>query len=256
MGYPNIGIMALRIYTSLFLLAVGSFLFGQGFSQLKYDYVWKVGYNSGAENYGDSACTTIDFNFNPPLFQKEYRNLNTHLTTASICDTVGNFLFYTNGRKIENWANEIMEGGDTMVYDSVTAFYFGDYNEGRIVQGALVLPAPSSDSRYYVIYKYAIFRPNNVVNKLQTNECLFSLVDMEENEGKGAVIEQNVSMVYDSLHFGRLTACRHANGRDWWLLLPKFQTNEFIRFLLTPAGIYLCVIRTSSGVSTIKWAKI
>ena len=36
---------------------------------------------------------------------------------------------------------------------------------------------------------------------------------------------------------GRLTACKHGNGRDWWLITRKAYTNIFYSFLITPTGI-------------------
>ncbi|MBL7775039.1 MAG: PKD domain-containing protein [Saprospiraceae bacterium] len=32
---------------------------------------------------------------------------------------------------------------------------------------------------------------------------------------------------------------RHANGRDWWMLLPKSGTNRYFAFLVTPEGVRL-----------------
>jgi hypothetical protein len=37
--------------------------------------------------------------------------------------------------------------------------------------------------------------------------------------------------------YGRLTAVRHANGRDWWLLTPHYIENKYTRFLVTPDSI-------------------
>ena len=41
----------------------------------------------------------------------------------------------------------------------------------------------------------------------------------------------------DTLDFGKLSACRHANGRDWWIIVARYTFNEFHRFLLTPTGL-------------------
>jgi hypothetical protein len=36
---------------------------------------------------------------------------------------------------------------------------------------------------------------------------------------------------------GQLTACRHANGRDWWIVMPKLFENAYHILLFTPNGI-------------------
>ncbi|KGE85080.1 PKD domain-containing protein [Phaeodactylibacter xiamenensis] len=46
-------------------------------------------------------------------------------------------------------------------------------------------------------------------------------------------------LLSDTLDYGKLSACRHANGRDWWVILPAFNSNLYYRYLLTPSGIDL-----------------
>ncbi|MCO6461454.1 MAG: T9SS type A sorting domain-containing protein [Saprospiraceae bacterium] len=38
-------------------------------------------------------------------------------------------------------------------------------------------------------------------------------------------------------HQGAITACRHANGRDWWIVSPERFSKKINTFLLTPYGI-------------------
>ncbi|MBK6640365.1 MAG: hypothetical protein IPG39_03600 [Bacteroidetes bacterium] len=41
----------------------------------------------------------------------------------------------------------------------------------------------------------------------------------------------------DTLTRGRLTTCKHANGRDWWLISHKYRSNIYYKFLITPDTI-------------------
>ncbi|MBK7683752.1 MAG: hypothetical protein IPJ26_15350 [Bacteroidetes bacterium] len=34
-----------------------------------------------------------------------------------------------------------------------------------------------------------------------------------------------------------MAVTKHANGRDWWIMVKKHYKNRFYKFLLTPAGI-------------------
>ena len=41
----------------------------------------------------------------------------------------------------------------------------------------------------------------------------------------------------DTLQFGGiLTATRHANGRDWWVIVNEYRTNRYHRVLIHPRG--------------------
>jgi hypothetical protein len=60
---------------------------------------------------------------------------------------------------------------------------------------------------------------------------------MTLDSGRGGVIQKNYVLLNDSLVPGRLTACKHANGRDWWLIAHKFNTNRYYKFLITPTSI-------------------
>jgi len=39
------------------------------------------------------------------------------------------------------------------------------------------------------------------------------------------------------LSYSRLAACKHANGRDWWIVKNAFSSNVYYTFLLTPDGL-------------------
>lgn len=104
-------------------------------------------------------------------------------------------------------------------------------------QGALLLPIPDTVNQYlflsgdFVYFEYeGWLRPG-------ISPLTYSYVDMSMNSGKGEVIEKKSILCTDTLTAGLLTATRHANGRDWWILLNKNETNQFYRFLLNPDGI-------------------
>lgn len=53
----------------------------------------------------------------------------------------------------------------------------------------------------------------------------------------GRVVEKNISVIKDTLTYGRITAIRHANGRDWWIMVPQFYSNQIYSFLFSDDGI-------------------
>lgn len=56
--------------------------------------------------------------------------------------------------------------------------------------------------------------------------------------GLGGVVsgQKNVVLIADSLNIG-FTACRHANGRDWWVVIVRGNSNLIYTILLTDQGV-------------------
>lgn len=192
----------------------------------KRDYTWCLG----------SADKTI-INFSTSSFTQHLVNSSIYIqnSNASISDTAGNLLFYTNGFKIINKNHTIMENGDSL--NCCTSYFQDGMQTGfGSPQGALILPKPDSPNIYYVFHS-----PLETLSSppyFQYSPMLYSsVVDMSMNNGIGKVIQKNISIITDTLQIGLLTACRHANGRDWWLLLREYESNRFRTLLLTPTGI-------------------
>lgn len=76
----------------------------------QHDNIWLFGYESNPSNlnFGGSV---MDFSLDTVDIYYEFRNMNIDVTNASISDTSGNLLFYTNGIYIANGLNEPMENG-------------------------------------------------------------------------------------------------------------------------------------------------
>ncbi len=207
-------------------------LFGQ-----KQDYVWLLGKNSLTDI--DFAGTVIDFNTSPPDIYYEFRGMGFNITNASISDVSGNLLFYTNGINVYNGLNEVMENGDGLNPGHL-ANSWQDY--GYILdQGALILPVPGRDSLFFLLHMDR--EPTTSQTPSFSENFYYSLIDMVQNT-YGKVLKKNEIIKQDIYELGKLTATRHANGRDWWVLLRKFDTNKYYRFLVTPQGILNLGIQT------------
>ena len=199
----------------------------------KHDYVWLFGKDSQTDT--SFAGTVIDFNSSPPDIYYEFRDMNFNITNASICNADGQLLFYTNGIKVFNWQNEIMENGE-----GLNPGEYADNNQDRgyvLEQGAMALPVPNSDSLFYLIHVDKNYPVGN--HSFHSKRVYFSLIDMIQNNGSGKVLSKNVLIFEDFLRAGHITATRHANGRDWWIILKKYSSNEYYFLLVGPSGISL-----------------
>ncbi|MBX3042884.1 MAG: T9SS type A sorting domain-containing protein [Candidatus Kapabacteria bacterium] len=137
---------------------------------------------------------------------------------ASISDPDGNLLFYTNGVYVYNKNHDIMINGvDLKGHNSST-------------QSALILKKPGSQNIFYIFTT-----DKGPYEGESEHEHCFSIVDMNEDEGRGAVIVKN--MVLHSPVVEKLTAVRHANNEDYWIIARGMNDNKFIISLLSEGGI-------------------
>ena len=216
-----------------FLLLVLSFFISTSLNGQKYDYQWFFGYADTSVFHPEFGRSVIDFNTSPPEVYYENQQINFDATGVTICDTSGNLLFYTNGIVVANHLHEIMENGSGLNPGNVAdGSEFWGY---RNIQGALVLPLPESDSIFYLIHQRIEYPNPNI--SVHGSTLFLTQIDMGKNNGLGKVISKNEAIINDILETGNLTATRHANGRDWWILHGKFDSNEFYTLLLTPDGL-------------------
>ncbi|HNM26002.1 MAG TPA: T9SS type A sorting domain-containing protein, partial [Saprospiraceae bacterium] len=85
---------------------------------------------------------------------------------------------------------------------------------------------------YVLIHLGARYEPEK---KLRYGPLYYTVIDMSLENGKGAVVSKNNVLLDASLE--PFAAVRHGNGRDWWLVVPKYATNRYYRFLLSPEGL-------------------
>ncbi|HRD80682.1 MAG TPA: PKD domain-containing protein, partial [Saprospiraceae bacterium] len=159
------------------------------------------------------------------------------VTKTDICDRDGNLLFYTNGYTIMNRLHEVMENGAGLSPGIFTNDWL-PYGQ-TLHQGALFLPVPDVDSLYILIHPRQEYLPQmNQYGQVHSNWPLhYSTIELSQQYPDGRVTEKNVVLYEGQVTFGQVAACRHANGRDWWILVFKYFSNEYLRYLLHPGGI-------------------
>lgn len=232
----------MRVCTTaiLFLLS-----FHSSFSQ-KNDYVWLSGYmgdTSGFIGYYPPAgfyfgTTTIDFHFSPEKIEWDStRRMNFDYTNTSFCDSSGNLMFYTNGVYIANSLDEKIENSDTLNAGIYYDFYpFARKFGYRAKQGIVALPSPSNENQYFLLHSWIDSFTIGWGLSFQGEKVLYTLLDMSENAGHGKVLSKNNTLV-DGLCGLSLSATRHGNGKDWWVLVQKKGGNCYHRVLLDNQGV-------------------
>lgn len=203
---------------------------GTALSQGKHDFTWILGIDPNIpELY--SGGTRIDFKSG--RLESSYFNIIGKMDSYSmISDDVGNLQFYTNGCQILSHNHEQMENGDEISEGELHDYFCKQTGYGSYLEymGLLTLPFPGRDSQYVLFHlRYD--------SDLTNWDLLFSEIDMAQNDGLGKVVQKNQILVHDTLS-KTITAIRHGNGRDWWVMVPKDTTEKYYFFLLDTVGIH------------------
>lgn len=185
--------------------------------------IFLFGYFNGGGN--------IDFSSGMPIVSADSMIVKLNLTNANITDSFGNLLFYSNGVVICNATHDTMQNGGGLN----PSFYTNSWaNDGlRIPQGNIIIPVPGSDSLYYLLHETV-----DLMNPYRPDKLYYSLIDISQSGGLGTVALKNVILFNDTLAGGQLTACKHANGRDWWLAVPEYGNPSYYFYIITPSGIF------------------
>ena len=211
-----------RSYWSLILLCICHLNgFAQGFTN-----IWQLGYDAGPP-YQKSL---FDFNTGQLEVDSIIRPMNFRAEEAIICDSSGQLLFYTNGISVANRNHVAMSNGNGLNPGLFTNDWI---NDGLpIFQGALILPWPNSPSKYILIHETLDYFSNS-----RPTILYYSVIDLSLDNGLGDVVEKNDTLLERNLDWGGITACKHANGRDWWVLVHKRSSDSFYKLLIKPTAI-------------------
>lgn len=174
--------------------------------------IWYFGENAG-----------LNFNVDPaaPLTNGA---LNTEEGCATVCNAQGDLLFYTDGITVYNKNHVQMANGGGL--------------DGNIsaTQSSIIVQQPGSGVLYYI---FTVDAHQNLLS----NGLRYSIVDMSMNGGLGQVTTKNTILYRDEV-CEKVTAVKHANGTDFWILAHKWDSRDFLAYQLSAAGLSVPVTST------------
>ena len=218
---------------SLIILLLQSWICSSQTVDAKRDYQWIFGYPFYANG------VILDFNASPSTYKAFPKKLvrDMSIANANICDVDGNIQLFTNGCDINNRDFELVQNGDSINKSNI----FNEICDRAgipFVQITLILP--KKEQQYYVFYKNAEdLKDVNGGLFTSTNKLLYSIVDFK-SDPKGVVLQKDKLLSPDTMIHGELSACRHANGVDWWLvdwLWNGSKDSTYRSFLVKPDTI-------------------
>lgn len=198
----------------------------QGLSNL-----WMGGYES-VEPHPLLGGVNVDFLSGGAIISTTERGIDFSRTNSNLTDTAGNLLFSTNGAYIANATGDTMLSGAGLNPSP----YVDQYAEGtNNSQACLILPKPDDPNIFYLIHSTV----DDPANNYNVQFLYLTTIDIRLDAGLGGVVGKNVVLIDDALNIGKITAVRHANGRDWWVFCHKANSNIYYRLRVTPEGVYM-----------------
>lgn len=169
----------------------------------------------------------IGLDFNPgdpiPLFDSK---ANAIEGASTIADNNGNLLFYTNGNVIMNRAHKLMKNGGNLL---------GNLSS---TNNTVIIPLPGNDSLYYIF-------TTSAANE-EEQKFLYSIVNMNGDGGMGEAISKN--NIIESVIFEKIAAVRHCNNRDAWVVVRKWDSDEYHAYLFTANGLDPAPVISNTGL--------
>ena len=244
------------------LSLVSILLFTKVDSQIINPRIWYLGYQSVDKRDTTSPDTepkilsfganVLDFRKSPIKITRNGYALSLLACNVQLFDNNDSLIIYSNGSKIFNGKHRLVEGGDSLSYGSdwvtspMAGNYYGEYLVGVFHNAMVALPSVKKLNQYYFVSIF-ISRDFNLFPKL-----VYSKVDMSLNGGKGRVIEKEV-LIKSGEFAPAIEACRHGNGRDWWIITREYGKKNFIIMLLDSTGIRVVSEPVVSGWSLADW---
>ena len=189
-----------------------------------HDQVWLLGYdpNDQINGFGGSM---IDFSTDTPIVSFFEIPLDFR-AIASISSAQGELRLYSNGCVIVGADHQIIEGGDSINPGFIHDLYCeGGYPAS---QGIIFVPVDNGLTKTYRLIHIWLSQAG-IYEQLRYTQ-------IESVDDKLVVTQPDV--VIDSSSFARnVSAVRHANGRDWWILLFEYASNNAHIFLSEPSGV-------------------
>lgn len=186
-----------------------------GFAQNEAN-IWYFGYAVG-----------LDFNNGAPKILNDIPNngFNALEGCAVQSNQEGQLLFYTDGQSVYDFEHNLMDNGGGLL---------GHENSS---QAALIVPWPENDNKFFV------FTTDNQNDK---NGLRYSVIDLSLNNGKGSVtLEKNIILKTPVTE--GLTATRHADGINYWVIAHDWGNNNFLVYLVDSKGVNSNPIISSIG---------
>jgi hypothetical protein len=202
----------------IFIMII-SHAYGQG-----YNHQWLL----GSYNFFQDPKGRMLFNSNNYSLMNENRKMVFKGTQANISDANGNLLMSSNGVWIADATGDTMMNGSGLN----PGIFVNNWPFGFPINNSSIILNFLTDSTKYILLHKTLWGQFAI----SITGFYQSIIDMTLNGGLGSVTVKNDTILADTLSWG-VGACKHANGRDWWVIVIKDGNPYAYTYLVTPNGV-------------------
>jgi Secretion system C-terminal sorting domain len=159
---------------------------------------------------------------------------------SNISDSNGAMKFISDGYNIFTPSGLLVENGDSLIPKK----FMDSYSSGTPEpQNSIFLPMNNA-IYYFVTPACSDSCWDNVwgsatLNKAPYDLLLYNKIDGNANNGNGKVVDRTIPLLKNKeVNKPNMMACRHGNGKDWWLLKVAGDSNMVYKFLFTQDSVY------------------
>ena len=205
---------------------------------------WVLGYWNN--NSIDHSVMFFDFrNAKLEVTQKPDVKMSFTGCASNVCSINGDPIIWTNGMQIMGSDGKLI--ADTLAYDGDGLYWIGFTVPGTIPFGfpepdnAIILQIPTFKDEYSIVYHYNEEHPRFIYATTQYLEARVKINQTGEFElvYKDRPIGPKVEW-----YNGTISAVRHANGQDWWLVYFIEDSPDYYVQLLDSTGVHFNHIGT------------
>jgi hypothetical protein len=158
------------------------------------------------------------------------REIYGNAANASTGD--GNLLFFTTGWTVMDKNGSVITNGNNFS-PTPSSLQSNDLYGDNFPQNSFIFQNSQDSSLYTMLHttKYWYLDDGNI--------NVWKSTFMVNADSSISVIEKNTVIINDTVDFTAIDGCKHANGRDWWVIIKEFNSNNHYRLLFTPDSIYI-----------------
>ncbi|MGB4960915.1 MAG: T9SS type A sorting domain-containing protein [Saprospiraceae bacterium] len=155
------------------------------------------------------------------------------MTSNSICDKNGKIILLCNGIQLKDAQDRFLDGGDNkLVPDNNYIVDYQLFHGLKSPDGTLLLPIPDTEC-VYTLFHWNM-RVSNDPRLVFVADTLY-MSTIKKKDDRYYFSEFRKKILVDTIEIN-ITATKHANGKDWWVVVPGRLSNRLNVVKLTKDG--------------------
>ena len=223
------------------------------YSQTNYDKNWVIGYSVLKKGNTVNGAMMV-FNKDSLSIIPIEKTIELGQSTVALSDKSGKLQFYSNGCSINNNMHKTIEKGDSIGKGNYEKSYCYPKESGKIPLTQMLFAVPNLvQNKIYYLFNLNLesdIYKNGQGFPLSPTELYLNEVDMSDNIGKTTKKLQVI--VKDTFARAMLQGVIHKNKKDWWIIMPKSQSNCYYVIKIDDKGN----ITTTKQCEGFKWSDI